>query len=185
MNIFIYPTSFLFSNCCSYTYWAVTDLLQVTSPGISLSTWLRSSKQKTMFLKSSNGLWQGILSKLSQWVSVQGLLLALSEREPPFSLVSIHTRTIEQHMENLPEEKPTQRKEEKVEHETSSDLPAQISLKDTDTGFDSSLFSTWGHKLPFSCLFVWLFARLFKLLWLGFQMLITKSPIQHTPQPNL
>lgn len=45
-------------------------------------------------------------------------------------------------MENLPEEKPTWRKAEKVEHETSSDLPAQISLKDINTGFDSLLFST-------------------------------------------
>lgn len=63
-------------------------------------------------------------------------------------------------MENLPEEKPTWRKAEKVEHETSSDLPAQISLKDINTGFDSLLFSTWGHKLPFSCLFAYSFVQI-------------------------
>lgn len=45
-------------------------------------------------------------------------------------------------MENLPEEKSTQKEaEQKVEQETSSDLPAQLSLGDTDTSFDSSLFS--------------------------------------------
>lgn len=169
MNTFIYATSLLFSNCCS-------DFLQVTS-GIRLSMWLRPSKQKTMFFNLSNWLWQGIWSKLSQWVSIQGLLLAQSERRNSlFSGINIYKNNRASH--GKPSWRKTNTEESKGEGWTRGIIWSTSPHISRIPALTLHCLITWGLKLPFVCLFAQIV-----MTWVSDAY--NQVPVQHMPQPNL